>query len=43
MHAVNLEAAYLTNPLGIDIVRPRLRWQDEDGVVQSALDRKSVG
>ena len=38
MHAVNLEAACLTNPLGIDMALPRLRWQDESGIAQSAYE-----
>ena len=38
MHAVNLEAACLTNPLRIDMALPRLRWQDESGIAQSAYE-----
>lgn len=26
MKATNLKVEYLTNPIGIDIVRPRLSW-----------------
>jgi alpha-L-rhamnosidase len=34
--AVRLKTEYLFNPLGIDIVRPRLFWNCEGGAVQTA-------
>ena len=36
MRAINLKTEYLRDPLGIDIPRPRLFWNCEDGVAQSA-------
>ena len=36
MKAVRLRCEYLTDPIGIDIVRPRLSWNCEDGKKQSA-------
>ena len=36
MRAVLLRAEYLQEPVGIDIVRPRLSWNCEDGIKQSA-------
>ena len=36
MRAVLLSAEYLQEPVGIDIVRPRLSWNCEDGIKQSA-------
>ncbi len=36
MKAVHLKTAYLNNPLGIDIARPRLSWNAEGGVRQTA-------
>ena len=38
MHAVRLKTEYLTEPIGIDIRRPRLHWHCEDGVVQTAYE-----
>lgn len=34
--AINLKTEYLRDPLGIDIVHPRLSWNCEDGIKQTA-------
>ncbi len=36
MKAKNLKVEYLTNPVGIDYVSPRLSWQCDGGIQQSA-------
>ncbi|MGN1202206.1 MAG: alpha-L-rhamnosidase N-terminal domain-containing protein, partial [Eubacterium sp.] len=36
MRAINLKTEYLINPIGIDIAKPRLFWNCEDGVKQTA-------
>ena len=36
MIATKLKTEYLHNPLGIDIVQPRLQWNCEDGITQTA-------
>ena len=36
MKAINLKCEYLTDPVGIDIVRPHLFWNCEGGVKQTA-------
>ena len=36
MNAVNLKTEYLKNPLGIDITAPRLFWNCDGGVTQTA-------
>lgn len=36
MHAVRLRTEYLHNPLGIDIIQPRLSWNCEGGITQTA-------
>lgn len=36
MNAVNLKTEYLKNPLGIDITAPRLFWNCDGGVAQTA-------
>ena len=36
MHAIHLKTEYLHNPAGIDIVQPRLFWNCEGGVTQTA-------
>ena len=36
MRAVNLKIEYLRDPMGIDIVEPRLFWNCEGGTVQNA-------
>ena len=36
MKAINLKCEYLNNPIGIDITKPRLFWNCEGGVRQSA-------
>lgn len=36
MKAIRLRTEYLKNPMGIDILRPRLFWNCEDGVTQTA-------
>lgn len=38
MKAVNLRTEYLLNPIGIDIRRPRIRWNLEGGQRQSAYE-----
>ena len=38
MRAVNLRCEQLTNPIGIDIIRPRLSWAAENGVKQTAYE-----
>ncbi len=37
MKAINLKTEYLKNPLGIDIESPRLMWNCEGGITQSAF------
>lgn len=32
MQAVNLNVEYLTNPIGIDIRKPRLSWTLDSGI-----------
>lgn len=36
MKAINLKCEYLINPIGIDIIKPRLFWNCEDGTQQTA-------
>ena len=36
MRAINLKTEYLVNPIGIDIQNPRLMWNCEDGITQTA-------
>ncbi len=36
MKAVRLRTEYLYNPLGIDIIKPRLSWNCEGGITQTA-------
>ena len=36
MNAVNLKTEYLKNPLGIDITAPRLFWNCDGGITQTA-------
>ena len=36
MKAIRLRVEYLKNPIGIDIVKPRLSWNCEDGIKQTA-------
>ena len=36
MKAINLKTEYLVNPVGIDIQKPRLMWNCEGGIKQSA-------
>ena len=36
MKAIRLRTEYLTNPIGIDIPRPRFFWNCEDGIKQTA-------
>ena len=38
MKAVRLKTEYLSNPMGIDIARPKLFWNCEDGVRQTAYE-----
>lgn len=37
MKAINLATEYLTNPIGIDIIHPRLLWNDEGGKIQKGF------
>ncbi len=37
MKAINLKTEYLTNPIGIDIENPRLMWNCENGITQTAF------
>lgn len=36
MQAINLKTEYLQNPIGIDVVKPRLFWNCKDGIRQNA-------
>ena len=36
MKAVNLKTEYLKTPIGIDVIRPRLSWNCEGGIKQTA-------
>ena len=36
MKAINLKTEYLKNPLGIDIENPRVMWNCEGGITQTA-------
>lgn len=36
MKAINLRCEYLNNPIGIDIQKPRLMWNCEGGITQTA-------
>ena len=36
MKAIRLRTEYLKNPIGIDILTPRLMWNCEGGITQSA-------
>ncbi len=36
MRAINLKTEYLINPMGIDIQNPRLMWNCEGGIMQTA-------
>ena len=36
MYAIRLRTEYLRNPMGIDILRPRLFWNCKDGITQTA-------
>ena len=36
MKAINLRTEYLKDPIGIDILNPRLMWNCEGGVTQTA-------
>ncbi len=38
MKAIRLKAEYLDNPLGIDIQNPRLQWNCETGIKQTAYE-----
>lgn len=42
MKAINLKVEYLTNPIGIDITKPRFFWNCEQGTMQSAYQIISV-
>ena len=36
MNAINLKCEYLINPIGIDIQKPHLMWNCENGIKQTA-------
>ena len=36
MQAIRLRTEYLKNPIGIDIIHPRLMWNCEGGITQTA-------
>ncbi len=36
MKAINIQTEYLTNPIGIDVISPRITWNDEGGLYQKA-------
>ena len=36
MRAIRLETAFLTNPVGIDIINPQLFWNCDDGIKQTS-------
>lgn len=38
MRAINLKTEYLVNPLGLDTENPRLMWNCEDGIMQTAFE-----
>ncbi|MDE6891460.1 MAG: alpha-L-rhamnosidase, partial [Lachnospiraceae bacterium] len=38
MKAIRLKTEHLINPMGIDIVRPYLTWNCEDGIRQTAYE-----
>lgn len=38
MRAINLRTEHLSNPIGIDIVRPYLSWTCQDGIKQTAYE-----
>lgn len=42
MKAVHLKTEYMTNPRGIDVVRPRLSWICEGGIRQTAYEIRAV-
>ncbi len=42
MKAICLKTEYLTNPIGIDLTKPRLSWNCEGGVKQTAYEIAAV-
>jgi len=38
MRAINMKTQYLVNPVGIDIVKPRLTWNAAGGIYQTAYE-----
>ncbi len=38
MKAINLRTEYMVNPIGIDLANPRLQWNCENGVQQTAYE-----
>ena len=42
MRAIRLRTEYLENPIGIDIPRPRLFWNCEGGITQTAYQITAV-
>ena len=43
MKAINLKVEYLTNPIGIDITKPRLSWNLDEGIKQTAYQIVAKG
>jgi alpha-L-rhamnosidase len=43
MRAIHLKTEYLVNPVGIDHATPRVFWNCEDGITQSAYQIVAVG
>ena len=42
MRATRLKCEYLKDPVGIDILRPRLMWNCEGGLRQTAYEIEAV-
>lgn len=42
MKAIRLKCEFLTDPVGIDVVRPRLMWNCEGGIRQTAYEIEAV-
>ncbi len=42
MKAINLKTEYLKNPVGIDFDHPRLMWNCEDGITQTAYQIRAT-
>lgn len=42
MHAINLQTEHLTNPIGIDSVKPYLSWNCQNGKYQTAYEIEAI-